>query len=84
MEGCEWWAAATALMLGMILLALLMQCRQASGIVRMLEDWQGATQQRLQHVSRHAELQSALRAETAHVQQLLRKVEILQSLLPAV
>ncbi|PAA37128.1 hypothetical protein CJU79_17610 [Pseudomonas fragi] len=84
MEGCEWWETVTALMLGMILLALLMQCRQASSIVRLLEDWQAATQQRLQHVSRHAELLSALRAEKAHVQQLLRKVEILQSLLQAV
>jgi hypothetical protein len=35
-------------------------------------------------IGQQAELQSALRAEKAHVQQLLRKVEILQALLPAV
>ena len=83
MEVWDWLAGSATLMLGMILAVLLLQYLQFSKIGRVLEQWQCAAQERQQRVRRQAELQSALRAEQAHVQQLLRKVEILQSMLPA-
>lgn len=75
-----------ALMLLMILLMLLVQYLQTNKAWRLLEHWHATTKERQQWLSWHAEenreLKSALRAEKAHVEQLQRKVEILQALLP--
>jgi len=86
MDGWDWMASVAMLMLLMILLMLLVQYLQISKTWRLLEHWHVTTKERQQRVSWHAEenreLKSALRAEKAHVEQLQRKVEILQALLP--
>lgn len=70
-------------MLGAILLVLLHQC------LRLRELWQMATgcQKNLRWARiremENRELRSALRAEKEHVQQLQRKLVILQELIPA-
>jgi hypothetical protein len=54
----------------------------------LLSHWHLTTRERQQRASWHAEenreLRSTLRAEKAHVEQLQRKLEILQALLPLV
>ena len=84
MDGWDW--TASVAMLLMILLMLLVQYLQTNKAWRLLEHWHATTKERQQRLSWHAEenreLKSALRAEKAHVEQLQRKVEILQALLP--
>ena len=71
------------LMMGAILLVLLHQC------LRLRELWQMATgcQKNVRWARiwemENRELRSALRAEKEHVQQLQRKLVILQELIPA-
>ena len=86
MDGWDWIALVAMLMLLMILLMLLVQYLQTNKTWRLLEHWHATTKERQARLSWHAEenreLKSALRAEKAHVEQLQRKVEILQALLP--
>jgi len=84
MDGWDWLGLLAMLMLFVILAVLLMQYLQLGKMGQVLERWHAVTQERQRRISQQAELQSALRAEKAHVQQLLRKVEILQAMLPAV
>jgi Tfp pilus assembly protein PilN len=83
MDGWDWLGLLAMLMLFAILAVLLMQYLQLGKIGALLEQGQAVMRERQHPISQQAELHSALRAEKAHVQQLLRKVEILQSLLPA-
>ncbi len=83
MDGWDWLGVLAMLMLVAILAMLLMQCRQVGKMAQVLDQWHAASQQRQRRITQQAELQAALRAEKAHVQQLLRKVEILQAMLPA-
>ena len=86
MDGWDWTASVAMLMLMLMLLMLLVQYLQTNKAWRLLEHWHATTKERQQRMSWHAEenreLKSALRAEKAHVEQLQRKVEILQALLP--
>lgn len=79
MNGWGWIASVVMLM-------LLVQYLQTNKAWRLLEHWHATTRECQQRMSWHAEenreLKSALRAEKAHVEQLQRKVEILQALLP--
>lgn len=79
----EGWMALTMLTLILSLLtALYLQCRKC---FRLLTRWHDASPSALRpnhHDEEHRELKSALRAKEAHVEQLLRKVELLQALLP--
>jgi hypothetical protein len=84
MDGWDWLGLLAMLVLVAILAVLLMQYLQIGKLGRTLEQWQACTQERHRRIGQQAELQSALRAEKAHVQQLLRKVEILQAMLPAI
>lgn len=79
---------ASMVMLGLVfsvLVALYLRCTKTW---RLLSHWHLTTRERRQRASWHAEenreLRSALRAEKAHVEQLQRKLEILQALLPVV
>jgi uncharacterized protein YlxW (UPF0749 family) len=56
---------------------------QLGKMSQVLEQCHATTQERQRRISQQAELRFALRAEKAHVQKLLREVEILQALLPA-
>lgn len=66
-----------------VLAAVYLRCTKTW---RLLSHWHLTTRERQRRTSGHAEenreLKSALRAEKAHVQQLQRKLEILQALLP--
>jgi uncharacterized protein YlxW (UPF0749 family) len=84
MDGWAWLSLLAMLMLFAIVAVLLMQYLQLGKMGHAIECWHACTQERQRRISQQAELQSALRAEKAHVQQLLRKVEILQAMLPAV
>ncbi|WP_323601414.1 hypothetical protein [Pseudomonas putida] len=79
MNGWGWIASVVMLM-------LLVQYLQTNKAWRLLEHRHATTREYQQRMSWHAEenreLKSALRAEKAHVEQLQRKVEILQALLP--
>ena len=82
--GFESWASMAMLWLILsVLVALYTRCGKTW---RLLSDWHVTTQERRTRANWHAEenreLRSALRAEKAHVEQLQRKVEILQALLP--
>ncbi|VVN34713.1 hypothetical protein PS662_05087 [Pseudomonas fluorescens] len=86
MDGWDWTASVAMLMLLMILLMLFVQYLQTNKAWKLLEHWRATTKERQQRLSGQAEeireLKSALRAQKAHVEQLQRKVEILQALLP--
>lgn len=84
MDGWEWLALSAMLGLIAIMALLLVQYLQLSQIGQVLEHWQAANKERQRRIGQQGELHSALRAEKAHVQQLLRKVEILQAMLPTV
>lgn len=83
MDGWDGLCLVVMLMLLAILVVVLMQYLQLGKMSQTIEQWHATTQERQRRIGQQAELHSALRAEKAHVQQLLRKVEILQSLLPA-
>ncbi|SBW85162.1 hypothetical membrane protein (plasmid) [Pseudomonas veronii 1YdBTEX2] len=82
MDGWDGLDLLALLVLVAILAVLLMQYLRVDKMGRVLEQWHAITQERQRRIAQQAELQSALRAEKAHVQQLLRKVEILQAMLP--
>jgi DNA-binding transcriptional MerR regulator len=84
MDGWEWFALTAMLVLIAIMTLLTVQYLQLSKIGQLLEHWQAANKEPQRRIGQQAELHSALRAEKAHVQQLLRKVEILQAMLPTV
>jgi hypothetical protein len=73
-------------MLGLILSVLVALYTRCGETWRLLSNWHVTTQERQTRANWHAEenleLRSALRAEKAHVEQLQRKVQILQALLP--
>lgn len=82
--GFESWASMA--MLGLILSVLVALYARCGKTWRLLSYWHVTTQERQTranwHTEENRELRSALRAEKAHVEQLQRKVEILQALLP--
>ena len=88
MDGLDWMALLALLamlamlMLVMILLMLVVQYLQANKAWRLLERLHGIMKERQQRMIWHAEenreLKSALRAQKAHVEQLQRKLKILQ------
>lgn len=84
MDGWEWLALSAMSALVAIMTLLLMQYLQLRKVGQVLEHWQAANKERQGRIGQQAELHSALRAEKAHVKQLLRKVEILQAILPTV
>lgn len=84
--GIEDWVSLA--LLGLIPSVQSVQYLRCSKTWHLLKHWHVTMLERQQRVRWHAEenreLKSALRAEKAHVEQLQRKVEILQALLPAV
>lgn len=84
MDGWEWFALTAMLVLIAIMTLLTVHYLQLCKIGQVLEHWQAANKELQRRTGQQAELHSALRAEKAHVQQLLRKVEILQAMLPTV
>lgn len=82
--GIEAWLSLTLLSVILsLVLALYLQCRKCW---RLLTYWRQAPVAAQPVLNRHdqenRELKSALRAKEAHVEQLLRKVELLQALVP--
>lgn len=75
------------LLMGVILLVLVAQCLRIHCIWRMLNQWDITKQSSLEILScleqENRELRSGLRAEKAHVEQLQRKLVLLQALVPA-
>jgi hypothetical protein len=69
------------LMMGAILLVLLHQCLRLRELWQMAMGCQNVRWARIWAENR--ELRSALRAEKAHIEQLQRKLVILQELIPA-
>lgn len=69
-------------LLGMILLALSLQYLRLRGIWKMMLDCRSSMRwARIQEME-NKELRSALRAEKAHIEQLTRKLVLLQALVP--
>jgi hypothetical protein len=83
MDSWDWIALAAFVMLVAILSLLVMHYLQLGKMGQVLDQWDFDPQRPKTCVLDQAELRSALRAEKAHVQQLLRKVAILQAMLPA-
>ena len=71
------------LMMGAILLVLLHQCLRLRELWQMAMDCQKNERWARIWEMENRELRSALRAEKEHVQQLQRKLVILQELIPA-
>ena len=71
------------LMMGAILLVLLHQCLRLRELWQMARDCQKNVRWSRIWEMENRELRSALRAEKEHVQQLQRKLVILQELIPA-
>ena len=72
------------LMMGAILLVLLLQCLRLRELWKMALDCQKKVRWARIWEVENRELRSALRAEKAHIEQLQRKLVILQELIPAV
>ena len=72
------------LMMGAILLVLLLQCLRLRELWKMALDCQKNVHWARIWEVENRELRSALRAEKAHIEQLQRKLVILQELIPAV
>jgi len=70
-------------LLGLILLILLLQYLRLRGICNMMLACRSATRWARIREMENRELRSALRAEKAQVEQLQRKVVLLQALIPA-
>ena len=83
--GIEYWVAIAVL--GLMLAILCALYSQGHKTWHLLTHWQGTTQERERRVGWHAqenrELRAALQAQNAHVDQLQRKLEILQALVPS-
>ena len=71
------------LMMGAILLVLLHQCLRLRELWQMAMNYQKNVRWSQIWEMENRELRSALRAEKEHVQQLQRKLVILQELIPA-
>ena len=71
------------LMMGAILLVLLHQCLRLRELWQMARDCQKNVRWSRIWEMENRELRSALRAEKEHVQQLQRKLVILQEVIPA-
>lgn len=71
-------------LLGLILLMLLFQSLKLHGVWQMIRVCRTATRWARIWEMENKELRSALRAERAHVEQLKRKLVLLQALMPAV
>ena len=72
------------LMMGAILLVLLLQCLRLRELWKMALDCQKNVRWARIWEVENRELRSALRAEKEHIEQLQRKLVILQELIPAV
>ncbi|MGS0737646.1 hypothetical protein ACVBEG_14035 [Pseudomonas sp. GG8] len=71
------------LTMGVIAFVLAMQYRSLYGIGQMIRDCKNATRWVPIWEMENRELRSALRAEKAHVEQLQRKLVLLQAMIPA-
>lgn len=71
------------LMMGAILMVLLLQCLRLRELWQMALDCQKNVRWARIWEVENRELRSALRAEKAHIEQLQRKLVILQELIPA-
>lgn len=71
------------LAMGVIALALIIQCWKLYDIGQMIRDCKNATRWLRIWEMENRELRSALRAEKAHVEQLQRKLVVLQAMIPA-
>ena len=70
-------------MMGAILLTLVLQCLRLRELWQMALGCQKGTRRARILEMENRELRSALRAEKAHIEQLQRKLVILQELIPA-
>lgn len=70
------------LAMGVIALVLVMQCRSLYGIGKMIRDCKNAARWERISEMENRELRSALRAEKAHVEQLQRKLMLLEAMIP--
>jgi hypothetical protein len=75
-------SAGALALLGLILLILLFQYLRLRGIWQMMLVCRTATRWARTWEMENKELRSALRAEKAHVEQLKRKMVLLQALIP--
>ncbi len=66
--------------MGAIALVMIIECRRLCGLARIICDRKGAAPDPCVRDVENMELRSALRAEKAHVQQLQRKLVLLQAL----
>lgn len=82
MDSWDWMGLLSLVMLAVISAALLWQSLQLGRMKHVVERYCEVREGRQQRIRQQAELHSALRAEKEHVAQLLRKVEILQAMLP--
>lgn len=73
---------ALVLMTG-IALVLVLQCLQLQDIWQLIVDCKRSMRWAQIHEAENKELRSALRAEKAHVEQLRRKLDLLQTMMPA-
>ncbi len=71
------------LAMGVITVVLVMQYWSLYDIGRMIRDCKNATRRERISEMENRELRSALRAEKAHVEQLQRKLVLLQAMIPA-
>ena len=83
--GIEYWVAIAVS--GLILAILFALYSQGHKTWHLLTHWQVTTQERERRMGWHAqenrELRAALQEQNAHVDQLQRKLEILQALVPS-
>ena len=83
--GTEYWVAIAVS--GLILAILFALYSQGHKTWHLLTHWQVTTQERERRMGWHAqenrELRAALQEQSAHVDQLQRKLEILQALVPS-
>lgn len=83
--GTEYWVAIAVS--GLILAILFALYSQGHKTWHLLTHWQVTTQERERRMGWHAqenrELRAALQEQNAHVDQLQRKLEILQALVPS-
>lgn len=83
--GIEYWVATAVS--GLMLAILFALYSQGHKTWHLLTHWQVTTQERERRMGWHAqenrELRAALQEQNAHVDQLQRKLEILQALVPS-
>ncbi|AIG03220.1 MULTISPECIES: hypothetical protein [Pseudomonas] len=84
MNALDMVSTGALMLLGIILLTLVLQTLRLREIWQMMLDGHRAARRTDIGNLENKELRSALRAEKAHVDQLRRKLELLQLLIPAV